>query len=165
MSPETQGGTDRAIANWRKTTRQPRDQVILSTKVCGYNDRYTWFRKSGEGTQLSKVQIIESVDDSLKRLGTDYIDLLQFHWPDRYVGLTGNQRTMLSKERARGEISFSEQCEALDELVKAGKIRYWGLSNENSEGAPPLMARWVKRGAPPQSEVQRPTPPHDRPQV
>ena len=83
MSPETQGNTDRAIASWMKTSKIPRDQVVISTKVCGYNDRYTWFRKSGEGTQLTKSQIIESVDDSLKRLGVEEIDLLQFHWPDR----------------------------------------------------------------------------------
>ena len=86
MSPETQGNTDRAIASWMKTSKIPRDQVVISTKVCGYNDRYTWFRESGEGTQLSKSQIIESVDASLRRLGVEEIDLLQFHWPDRLVG-------------------------------------------------------------------------------
>lgn len=134
MCAETQGATDRAIASWIKTTRQPRDQLVLSTKVCGYNDRYTWFRESGEGTQLTKAQIMESVDASLKRLETDYIDLLQFHWPERYVGLTGNGARYVGKERARGATSFEEQCEALAQLMREGKIRSWGLSNENAEG-------------------------------
>jgi len=134
MCAETQGDTDRAIARWMKESKQPRDQIVISTKVCGYNDRYTWFRESGEGTQLSRAQIIESVDASLKRLGTDHIDLLQFHWPERYVGLTGNSARYVGKERSRGATSFEEQVEALHALQRDGKIRHWGLSNENAEG-------------------------------
>ncbi|KAL1511518.1 hypothetical protein AB1Y20_006326 [Prymnesium parvum] len=134
MCAETQGKTDRAIAKWLRSSKVPRDQVVISTKVCGYNDRYTWFRRSGDGTQLSRSQIIESVDDSLKRLGVEYVDLLQFHWPERYVGLTGVGQRLVAKERSRGETPILEQCEALDELVKDGKIRHWGLSNENADG-------------------------------
>lgn len=134
MCAETQGATDRAIGKWLRESKQPRDEVVLSTKVCGYNDRYTWFRESGDGTQLTKPQIIESVEGSLKRLGTDHIDLLQFHWPERYVGLTGNEARFTAKERSRGTTSFEEQVEALDVLVRDGKIRHWGLSNENAEG-------------------------------
>merc|ERR1719163_1597947 len=78
MDPETQGKTDECIAQWMKQSKVPRDQVVLSTKVSGYNERYTWMRDSGEGTRLTKEQIHESVDKSLKRLGTDHIDLLQF---------------------------------------------------------------------------------------
>ena len=81
MAPGTQGATDRAIGKWLKSCYWTRDQVVISTKVCGYNERYTWFRESGEGTRLTKGQILESVDASLKRLGTDYIDVLQLHWP------------------------------------------------------------------------------------
>ena len=51
--------------------------------MAGYSDRITWLRKSGAGTRVSKADILESVDASLRRLGTDYIDLLQIHWPDR----------------------------------------------------------------------------------
>ncbi|KAL3914330.1 MAG: hypothetical protein SGPRY_007664 [Prymnesium sp.] len=86
------------------------------------------------GTKLSRAQIIESVDSSLKRLGTDYIDLLQIHWPERHVGLTGGMQTLRPMTRARGETPILEQCEALAELVDSGKIRHWGLSNENSYG-------------------------------
>ena len=58
MSPETQGATDRAIGSWMKGCFWTRDQVIISTKVCGYNERYTWFRENGEGTRLTKSQIM-----------------------------------------------------------------------------------------------------------
>ena len=68
MDPGTQGATDRAIGKWLKSCFWTREQVVISTKVCGYNERYTWFRESGEGTRLTKGQIIESVDASLKRL-------------------------------------------------------------------------------------------------
>lgn len=113
------------------STQRPRDSVIISTKACGYNNRYDWFRDSGEGTQLTKAQICESVDKSLARLNTDYVDLFQFHWPERSVGLTGMSE---GKARSREMASFETQVEAIGELLQAGKIRHWGLSNENVEG-------------------------------
>jgi aryl-alcohol dehydrogenase-like predicted oxidoreductase len=137
MAPGTQGATDRAIGKWLKSCFWTREQVVISTKVCGYNERYTWFRESGEGTRLTKAQIIESVDASLKRLGTDYIDVLQLHWPDRYVALTGSGRVEPRQRlgaRSLGVVGFDEQVEGLKELVDAGKIRHWGLSNENTHG-------------------------------
>jgi len=66
MNEETQGRTDRAIARWLSKTGRPRESVILATKVCGYNDRFTWFREGGGPTRVSAAQIIESVDASLK---------------------------------------------------------------------------------------------------
>ena len=72
MAPGTQGATDRAIGKWLKSCFWTREQVVISTKVCGYNERYTWFRESGEGTRLTKGQIIESVDASLKRLANPH---------------------------------------------------------------------------------------------
>eukprot|EP00325_Prymnesiales_sp_UTEX-LB-985_P001809 CAMPEP_0174694774 /NCGR_PEP_ID=MMETSP1094-20130205/1296_1 /TAXON_ID=156173 /ORGANISM="Chrysochromulina brevifilum, Strain UTEX LB 985" /LENGTH=395 /DNA_ID=CAMNT_0015891101 /DNA_START=18 /DNA_END=1205 /DNA_ORIENTATION=+ len=131
IKPETAGLSDLAIAKWMATERRPRDSVILSSKVCGYNDRYTWFRENGEGTQLSKAQIHESVDKSLKRLNTDHLDLLTFHWPERPIGLTGGEAT---NGRSREETPFATQVEAIGELIAAGKIRHWGLSNENAHG-------------------------------
>jgi len=138
MAADTQGLTDLAIAKWMKTSRQPRNQVVISTKVCGYNDRYTWLRESGEGTRLTRAQIIESVEGSLRRLGVDEIDLLQLHWPDRQVNLTNHRAQRISgtpgQERARGVVPYEEQVEAMDQLVREGKVRYWGLSNENADG-------------------------------
>jgi len=151
MSPETAGRTDEYIANWMAVTKTPRDSIVISTKVCGYNDRYTWFRESGEGTQLTRAQIHESVDKSLARLKTDHIDLLQFHWPERSVGLTrggpdvselptAGDVAPAGYTRSRDITPYAQQVEAIGELLTSGKIRSWGLSNENAEGTRAFLA-------------------------
>ena len=88
--------------------------------------------RDGKGARVNKDQIIKSVDSSLERLGTDYIDLIQIHWPDRYVPIFGAQEYDLKQER--DAVSFEEQLEALKTLVDAGKIRYVGVSNETPYG-------------------------------
>ena len=62
---------------------------MLATKITGYSDVLTWLRKDGGPVRLTAAQITEAVEGSLKRLGTDYIDLVQLHWPDRYLNLFG----------------------------------------------------------------------------
>lgn len=81
--PETQGMTDRTVAAFLKNRK--REDVVLATKVCGYSDRMTWMPRKDPDTptSLTKEQILYSVDKSLERLETGYIDLLQLHWPDR----------------------------------------------------------------------------------
>ena len=85
------------------------------------------------GTTLAYQEIIDSVDESLKRLETPYIDLLQIHWPDRYVPLFGGLPYDLDLERD-DVISFEEQLRAMQDLIKAGKVRYFGVSNETPYG-------------------------------
>jgi len=153
MSEETQGRTDRAIAKWLKRSKRPRDSVVIATKVCGYNDRFTWFREGGGPTRVTKQQIMESVDASLARLGTDHIDLLQIHWPDRYVPLFGSLRYDPSKAR-EGDVSFAEQAEAMGTLIKAGKIRAWGLSNETPYGVCEFARVCAALGVPAPVSVQ-----------
>ncbi|BAF88987.1 putative oxidoreductase [Azorhizobium caulinodans ORS 571] len=131
---ETQGSTERIIGQWFKS-RKNRDKVILASKVVGRSDS-TYFRASGEGTKLDRANITEAVENSLKRLQTDYIDLYQLHWPDRAVPLFGNS----AGTRARGggdgtEVPVAETLGVLEDLVKAGKIRHIGLSNETAWGA------------------------------
>jgi aryl-alcohol dehydrogenase-like predicted oxidoreductase len=84
IKAETQGSTDKVVAQFLKGRR--REDVILATKVCGRRDRITWLPRRKEGTPaaLTRDQILDSVDASLERLGTDYIDLLQLHWPGMY---------------------------------------------------------------------------------
>lgn len=126
---ETSGRTDLCVGKWLKTMK--RDEVILATKVAGPG--ISWLAgRDGEGSRLSASQITVSVDESLKRLGTDYIDLLQIHWPDRYVPIFGRQGYNTSLER--DAISFEEQLTALDKLVKSGKVRHIGVSNESPFG-------------------------------
>lgn len=129
---ETQGRTDLTVAEWLKRRRR-RDDVVLATKVCGFSERITWVREGGVPTRVSRDQILESVDKSLQRLGTDYIDLLQIHWPDRYVPLFGQDVYDPSKERDDA-VSFEEQLETFQELVDQGKVRYIGVSNETPYG-------------------------------
>ena len=131
---ETQGSTDRFIGTWLAKDKRRRGQTILATKVSGYSERLSYLRKPPRTTRVERVQIKESVEDSLKRLGTDYIDLLQIHWPDRYVGGSfGAPAFDITKERS-SDVPFEEQLRAFEELVREGKVRYIGVSNETSYG-------------------------------
>lgn len=131
---ETQGATDRTIAEWlKKRGASRRDEVVLASKVAGYSDRITWLRESGKGTRVRRADLVESVESSLLRLGTDRIDLLQIHWPDRYVPLFGEDGYRASKER-EGDVGFEEQLDALRSLVEQGKVREVGVSNETPYG-------------------------------
>ncbi|CAL5337412.1 unnamed protein product [Camellia sinensis] len=130
MKKETQGSTDRYIGSWLKS--QPRDKVILATKVCGYSERSSYMRDNAKILRVDAANIKESVEKSLKRLNTDYIDLLQIHWPDRYVALFGE--FFYDPSKWRPSVPFVEQLRALKELIDEGKVRYIGVSNETSYG-------------------------------
>ncbi|XP_061992269.1 uncharacterized protein LOC133710261 [Rosa rugosa] len=130
MKKETQGLTDLYIASWLKS--QPREKIVLATKVCGYSERSSYLRDNAKVLRVDAANIRESVEKSLKRLGTDYIDLLQIHWPDRYVALFGEYCYDPSKWRP--SLPFVEQLKALQEVVDEGKVRYIGVSNETSYG-------------------------------
>ncbi|KAG8370424.1 hypothetical protein BUALT_Bualt14G0115400 [Buddleja alternifolia] len=127
---ETQGRTDLYISSWLKS--QPRDKIILATKVAGYSERTTWLRDDSKTLRVDAANIRESVEKSLKRLNTDYIDLLQIHWPDRYVPLFGEY--LYEPSRWRSSVSFVEQLRGFQELIDQGKVRYIGVSNETSYG-------------------------------
>jgi len=150
LQPETSGLTDKMIGKWMKN--QKREDVILAAKVSGASRRLTWLRDDNKGTRVSREQIFESVDKSLARLQTDYIDLLQIHWPDRYVPLFGPNQYDYNMERAA--ISFEEQLEAMGELVKQGKIRHWGLSNETPFGVMAFVSLALEKGLPKPVSIQ-----------
>jgi len=130
--PETQGSTERIIGSWF-ASRKNRDRIVLATKVAGRGDA-DWLRADGKTTKLDRRQIHEACDASLKRLQTDWIDLYQLHWPDRSVPLWGAGGTTFRPPSAREEIPIEETLEALADLVKAGKVRHVGLSNETPWG-------------------------------
>ncbi len=127
---ETQGSTETIIGNWFKE-RKNRDKVILATKVCG-RAPFTWLRDDEIPTEQTKEQIFEAVDKSLKRLNTDYIDLYQLHWPDRPMNLFGGSITYQHVDSSSN--SIDSILESLSELIKMGKIRHVGLSNETPWG-------------------------------
>ena len=128
---ETQGSTERIIGSWFKQ-RKSRDRVILATKESGRSP-LNWLRDEDKPTEQSREQIFEAVDKSLSRLGIDYIDLYQLHWPDRPMNLFGGGSINYEHiDKPSNDISII--LESLNELVKMGKIRHVGLSNETPWG-------------------------------
>lgn len=144
--PETQGDTDRVIATWLRSRHTPRNQIVLASKVCGYSERLNWMPgRGGRLTRVTPEQIKVSVQESLSRLGTDYLDLLQIHWPDRYVPLFGGGSYNASLER-EDTVSFEAQLLALHDLVRDGLVRYVGLSNETPYGVMKFSAASAQLG-------------------
>ncbi|KAK6145935.1 hypothetical protein DH2020_019804 [Rehmannia glutinosa] len=107
-------------------------RVILATKVAGYSERSTYLRDNSKVVRVDAANIKESVEKSLKRLNTDYIDLLQIHWPDRYVALFGEY--VYDPSKWRSSVPVAEQLRGFQELIDQGKVRYIGVSNETSYG-------------------------------
>ena len=125
---ETQGRTEQYLGTW--LARQPRDRVIVATKVAGPARQVTWIR---DGPRITPEQIAAAIDTSLARLQTDYVDLYQLHWPERYTPLFGDWQFDPAKDR-EDATPILAQLEALDRLVQAGKVRYIGVSNETPYG-------------------------------
>lgn len=104
--------------------------MVLATKATGPSGQMTWIR--GGPSSLDGRNIKEAIDGSLKRLGTDYIDLYQLHWPDRYVPMFGDRD--YDPSCSYSSVSIEEQLQALGVAVKEGKIRNIGVSNETAFG-------------------------------
>lgn len=129
------GRTEEYIGRWIKKRGGAsfRGNLTLCSKVAGASvpgRGLPWIR--GEDRKLDRANIREAVDGILSRLGTDYIDLLQVHWPDRYVPMFGAGAYDAAKEH--NSVSFEEQVSAMNELIREGKIRNYGLSNETAWG-------------------------------
>ena len=147
---ETQGSTETIIGNWFKE-RKNRDKIILATKVCG-RAPFTWLRDNEKPTEQTKEQIFEAVDKSLKRLNTDYIDLYQLHWPDRPMNLFGGSITYQHVDSSSN--SIDSILESLSELIKLGKIRHVGLSNETPWGTMEFISHSKNKNLPKVESIQ-----------
>ena len=124
-SADTCGATETFIGNWFAKNPGAREKLVLATKVAGPSRGMPWIR---EGTGMSGQDILNACDASLRRLQTDVIDLYQIHWPERHVPVFG--MTYFDPAKDKSVTSIHEQLEALSKLVKAGKVRHIGLSNE-----------------------------------
>jgi aryl-alcohol dehydrogenase-like predicted oxidoreductase len=150
---ETQGATERIIGSWLRT-RRCRDRVILASKVIG-RSVMSWFREDGSPGELSRRQIAEAVEGSLRRLQTDTIDLYQLHWPDRPVPWGANPTVFRPDDYRLDQPSHPIETilDALGDLVRAGKIRHVGLSNESAWGTMSFL-RQAEAGRPRVQSIQ-----------
>ncbi|HIK08567.1 MAG TPA: NADP(H)-dependent aldo-keto reductase [Trichormus sp. M33_DOE_039] len=145
---ETQGTTEAYIGEWLK--HQQRDKIIVATKIAGPGRPFKWLR--GGDIKIDRENIRQAVDDSLQRLKTDYIDLYQIHWPDRYVPTFG--QTEYNPSLVRDTVPIAEQLAAFAEVIKEGKIRYLGLSNETPWGISEFVRIAEKLGLPKVVSIQ-----------
>jgi aryl-alcohol dehydrogenase-like predicted oxidoreductase len=146
---ETQGATERFIGSWLKKGGK-RGDIILASKIAGPNASMGWIR--GAKHNLDATNIRQAVEDSLRRLQTDYLDLYQIHWPSRNVPIFGANAFVPEKERTG--VPIEETLAALGQLVKEGKIRHIGVSNESTWGVCEYIKQAEMKGLPRIATVQ-----------
>ena len=125
---ETQGLTEKYIGTWLKD--QKREDLVIASKIAGPSGGLSYIRKH---LDFSDQSIEVAIDKSLMRLQTDYLDLYQLHWPERNANFFGTRNYKHNFEE-KWQDNFKQVIEKLDALVKEGKIRHYGVSNETAWG-------------------------------
>ena len=148
---ETYGATETIIGHWFRKHPGVRQKLVLATKVAGPSRGMPWVR---EGKGMTAADIVASCDASLRRLQTDVIDLYQIHWPERHVPAFGGMYYDPAKESSLTPIH--EQLQALAGLVRQGKIRHIGLSNETPYGVHEFVHLAEQHGLPRVAAIQNP---------
>ena len=149
--PETQGSTEKIIGSWLKKSKK-REDIVLASKVAGPAEMVSHVR---ENMGFGKEAINDAIDKSLKRLNTDYLDLYQLHWPERNTNFFG-KRGYKHQEDEEWQDNFKSVLENLQELVKAGKVRHVGLSNETAYGLSRFLEESRLHDLPKMITVQNP---------
>jgi aryl-alcohol dehydrogenase-like predicted oxidoreductase len=144
------GSTERHIGSWFKKSGK-RDQIVLATKIAGPNRGMTYIRNP---LDFSKKNLTEAVELSLKNLQTDYIDLYQMHWPERVMNMFGQRG--IQKIDANWQDSIFEILTVFDGLIKEGKIKQIGVSNENPFGVMRYLMESEKHNLPRIATIQNP---------
>ncbi|HAU8293535.1 TPA: NADP(H)-dependent aldo-keto reductase [Vibrio vulnificus] len=146
---QSQGLTEQFIGNWLSKSGK-REKVLIATKIAGPRN-VPYIR---DNMSLNRRHIHTAIDDSLTRLQTDYVDLYQLHWPQRQTNCFGQLNYPYPE--AQEEVTLIETLEALNELVKAGKVRYIGVSNETPWGVMTLLRLAEKHDLPRIVSIQNP---------
>ena len=147
---ETFGHTEIIIGNWFEKTKK-RDKVVLATKVAGPARNYL---RGGENSFVGK-NLETALNDSLKRLKTDYIDLYQLHWPERSTNTFGRREFTINKNEREWN-DFESVLQTLNKFIKSGKIRYIGMSNETPYGLSKYLEISKNKNLPRMMSVQNP---------
>ena len=149
-TPETYGKTEEIIGTWFAKTGN-RDKVILASKIAG--PALPWIR--GGNCKIDRKNITQALEDSLKRLQSDYIDLYQLHWPNRGSYHFSQHWDYAPKfDVSAVEDNFLEVLETLDGFIKEGKIRHIGLSNETAWGTMKWLRMAEEKGLPRMASIQ-----------
>ena len=146
---ETYGETERIIGNWFNQNKN-RNRVVLASKVAGPG--LPWIRNGGQN--FSEKKIKKALEDSLKRLQTDYIDRYQLHWPERKTNFFGRLNYEHKEENSWND--FEKILIVLEKFIKQGKIRYIGLSNETPWGLSKFLEISKIKKLPRMMSVQNP---------
>ena len=149
---ETYGATETILGRWFLQNPGARQKIVLATKAAGPARGMGWIRNGS--ADLTRAEIIDACHGSLHRLHTDVIDLYQIHWPVRHVPAFGG--VYFDPEKDLPVSSIHEQLEALASLVKQGKVRHIGLSNETPYGVHEFVRLAEQHGLPRIASVQNP---------
>lgn len=149
---DTVGATEKIIGSWFKKTKK-RDETVLASKITGFSPGLSFIRN--HQLNFSKEQIHAALEGSLTRLGTDYVDIYQLHWPQRKTNYFG-QLGFKYDPNDPWEDDFLDVLQTMNDLVKEGKIRHWGLSNETAWGLMHVIRLAEKHGLPVPLSIQNP---------
>lgn len=147
---ETYGSTEKIIGTWFKKSGK-RDEVVLASKIAGPNPLFTYMRDKND---FSPASIKFALDQSLKRLQTDYIDLYQLHWPERKTNTFGQRGFKIIEEG--WEDNIQQVLETLQGFIQEGKIKNIGVSNETPWGMMRFLEESKKHNLPRISTIQNP---------
>lgn len=146
------GSTERFIGTWiKKIGASEREKLVLATKIAGPNRGMEYIRQP---LDFSKKSLHEAVDLSLKNLQTDYIDLYQMHWPERVMNMFGKRG--LTEFDTQWQDNILEVLQVFDGLIKEGKIKHIGVSNENPFGVVRFLQESERHGLPRIATIQNP---------
>lgn len=147
ISADTQGRSEEILGRWI-ASRGMRDKVVVATKVAGPGNAAGGLSHiRGDTRRLDRANIAQAIDDSLRRLGTDYVDLYQVHWPERAVTTLGRSRYSHLVD-APELVPIQETAAALGDVVAAGKARHIGVCNETPWGVMRYLGASAMAGSP-----------------